>query len=49
MQIIDAADEVINSIDKEELTKFFAVKNDPGDEEAEVLIHIPYPFSYPFH
>ncbi|KAL9317577.1 hypothetical protein ACSQ67_014094 [Phaseolus vulgaris] len=36
-EIIDAADEVINSIDKEELVKYFAVKNDPGDEEAEKI------------
>nr|KYP62018.1 Tripeptidyl-peptidase 2 [Cajanus cajan] len=34
-EVIDAANEVINSIDREELAKFFALKNDPEDEEAE--------------
>jgi len=34
--VIGAADEVIDSIDKEELAKFFALKNDPEEEEAEV-------------
>lgn len=37
LQIIEAADEVINSIDRDELAKFLALKNDPEDEEAEVL------------
>lgn len=36
MQVIVAADEVIDSIDTEELAKFFAFKSDPEDEEAEV-------------
>lgn len=36
MQVIEAADEVIDSIDVEELAKFFAFKSDPEDEEAEV-------------
>jgi len=34
--VIGAADEVIDSIDREELAKFFALKNDPEEEEAEV-------------
>jgi len=34
--VIGAADEVIDSIDREELAKFFARKNDPEEEEAEV-------------
>ncbi|XAR53659.1 Tripeptidyl-peptidase II [Bertholletia excelsa] len=34
-EIINAADEVINSIDRDELAKYFALKNDPEDEEAE--------------
>ncbi|XP_027923096.1 tripeptidyl-peptidase 2-like isoform X1 [Vigna unguiculata] len=34
-EVIGAADEVIDSIDKEELAKFFALKNDPEEEEAE--------------
>lgn len=38
LQIIEAANEVIDSIDKEELAKFFALKSDPEDEEAEVCI-----------
>lgn len=37
LQIIDAANEVIDSIDREELAKYFALKNDAEDEEAEVL------------
>ncbi|KAK7279941.1 hypothetical protein RJT34_25002 [Clitoria ternatea] len=36
-EVIDAANEVIDSIDREELAKFFALKNDPEDEEAEKL------------
>jgi hypothetical protein len=35
--VIDAANDVINSIDREELARFFALKNDPEDEDAEVL------------
>ncbi|KRH38464.1 hypothetical protein GLYMA_09G137200v4 [Glycine max] len=34
-EVVGAANEVINSIDREELAKFFALKNDPEDEEAE--------------
>ncbi|KAF7813180.1 tripeptidyl-peptidase 2-like isoform X1 [Senna tora] len=34
-EIIDAANEVIDSVDREELAKFFALKNDPEDDEAE--------------
>ena len=49
LQVIDAANEVIDSIDREELAKFFALKNDPEDEEAEVLIHVPFAFSYLCH
>lgn len=41
MQVIDAANEVIDSIDREELARFFALKNDPEDEDAEVLIPVP--------
>ncbi|KAG5004989.1 hypothetical protein JHK86_029128 [Glycine max] len=36
-EVIDAANEVIDSIDREELAKFFALKNDPEDEEAEKI------------
>lgn len=35
--MIDVANDVIGSIDKEELAKYFVLKNDPEDEEAEVL------------
>lgn len=35
-QIINAANEVIDSIDKEELAKYFSVKFDPEEDEAEV-------------
>lgn len=37
MQIINAANEVIDSIDREELAKIFALKSDLDDEEAQVL------------
>ncbi|PON90851.1 Tripeptidyl peptidase [Trema orientale] len=36
-KVIDAANEVIDSIDKDELIKFFALKTDPEDDEAEKL------------
>ncbi|XP_054787399.1 tripeptidyl-peptidase 2 isoform X2 [Prosopis cineraria] len=36
-EIIDAANEVIDSIDREELAKFFALKNNTEDEEAEKI------------
>ncbi|KAG9146521.1 hypothetical protein Leryth_023879 [Lithospermum erythrorhizon] len=34
-EIIDAADEVVSSIDKDELAKYFAHKSDPEEEGAE--------------
>ncbi|KAE8663274.1 Tripeptidyl-peptidase 2 [Hibiscus syriacus] len=33
--VIDAANDVIDSIDRDELAKFFSLKSDPEDEEAE--------------
>ncbi|KAL2324539.1 hypothetical protein Fmac_023597 [Flemingia macrophylla] len=36
-EVIDAANEVIDSIDRDELIKYFALKNDPEDEEAEKI------------
>lgn len=36
MQIIAAANEVIESIDTEQLAKSFSLKSDPDDEDAEV-------------
>lgn len=38
LQIIDAADEVVDSVDKDEITKYFSVKSDPEDEGGEVCI-----------
>ncbi|GFY84209.1 tripeptidyl peptidase ii [Actinidia rufa] len=35
LQIIDAADEVVDSVDTDELMKYFSLKNDPEDEGAE--------------
>ncbi|KAL1319371.1 tripeptidyl-peptidase 2 isoform X1 [Arachis ipaensis] len=35
-KVIDAANEVIDSIDREELAKFFALKNDPEDEAEDI-------------
>ncbi|KAJ6417669.1 hypothetical protein OIU84_001115 [Salix udensis] len=34
-EVIDGANEVIDSIDKDEVAKFFSLKSDPEDEEAE--------------
>lgn len=45
LQIIDAADEVVDSVDKDELAKYFSVKNDPEDEGAEVRIYVASCFS----
>ncbi|TKY45199.1 Tripeptidyl-peptidase 2 [Spatholobus suberectus] len=45
-EVVDAANEVINSINREELAKFFALKNDPEDEEAEVLNLVSNTCSY---
>ncbi|KAK1260823.1 hypothetical protein QJS04_geneDACA001995 [Acorus gramineus] len=36
-EIINAANEVVNSVDKEELAKYFSVKSDPDDKEAEKI------------
>ncbi|KAI8029953.1 Tripeptidyl-peptidase 2 [Camellia lanceoleosa] len=36
-EIIDAADEVIGSVDTEELAKYFSFKSDPEDEGAEKM------------
>ncbi|XP_030500340.2 tripeptidyl-peptidase 2 [Cannabis sativa] len=36
-KVIDAANEVVDSIDKDELIKFLALKIDPEDDEAEKL------------
>ncbi|CAL9008689.1 unnamed protein product [Prunus brigantina] len=35
--VIDAANEVVDSVDKDELAKFFALRSDPDDEEAEKI------------
>lgn len=34
-EVIDAANEVVDSIDRDELAKFYSLKSDPEDEEAE--------------
>lgn len=46
-QIITAANEVIDSVDREELAKYFSLKPDPDEEEAEVntLFSISFIFS----
>ncbi|KAK9121596.1 hypothetical protein Syun_019213 [Stephania yunnanensis] len=36
-QVIHAANEVIDSIDKDELAKYFSLKSDPEDDEAEKI------------
>lgn len=37
-QIIAAADEVVESIDRDELARFLSIKGDPEEEEFEVLV-----------
>ncbi|XP_010255392.1 PREDICTED: tripeptidyl-peptidase 2 [Nelumbo nucifera] len=36
-EVIHAANDVINSIDKDDLAKYFSVKSDPEDDEAEKI------------
>lgn len=40
LQIISAADEVVTSIDRDELAKYCALKSDPEDEAAEVSVYL---------
>lgn len=40
LQIISAADEVVASIDRDELAKYFALRSDPEDEATEVSVHL---------
>lgn len=40
LQVIDAANEVVGSIDRDELAKYFSLKSDPEDEEAEVCFFV---------
>ncbi|KAI3920187.1 hypothetical protein MKX01_017844 [Papaver californicum] len=37
LKLIDAANEVIDSVDKDELLKFFSVNYDPEDDKAEAM------------
>ena len=39
LQVIETANEVIDSVDQDELAIFFSKKSDPEDEEVEVCIH----------
>jgi len=45
-QVIDAANEVIDNIDKDELAKYFSMKSESEDEDAAVCIYF---ISYRFH
>ncbi|KAM1020795.1 hypothetical protein ACFX2I_041985 [Malus domestica] len=36
-EVIDAANEVVDSVDRDELAKFFTLRSDPDDEEAEKI------------
>ncbi|KAG2715893.1 hypothetical protein I3760_03G100000 [Carya illinoinensis] len=36
-EVIDAANDVIDSVDKDELAKYFSLRSDPEDEEAEKI------------
>lgn len=40
LQVIEAANEVVDSVDQDELAKFFSQRIDPEDEETEVCIHV---------
>lgn len=40
LQVIDAANEIVDSIDRDELAKYLSHKSDPEDEEAEVCIFV---------
>lgn len=44
-QVIDAADEVIKSIDRDELAKYLSQKSVPEDEEEEVCLMLQLPIS----
>lgn len=46
MQIVAAANEVIGSIDTEQLAKYLSLKSDPEDEGAEVSINMLPDFIY---
>ncbi|RXH95083.1 hypothetical protein DVH24_024767 [Malus domestica] len=37
LQVIDAANEVVDSVDRDELAKNFTLRSDPDDEEAEKI------------
>lgn len=40
LQIISAADEVVASIDRDELARYCALRSDPEDEATEVSVHL---------
>lgn len=40
LQIISAVDEVVASIDRDELAKYCALRSDPEDEATEVSVHL---------
>ena len=40
LPVIDAANEVVCSIDRDELAKYFSLKSDPEDGEAEVCFFV---------
>lgn len=40
LQIIGASDEVIDSIDRDELARYYSLKSDPEDEGAEVCFYV---------
>lgn len=43
LQVVDAANDVIDSIDRDELAKYFSLKRDPEDDEAEVCTYAHSP------
>lgn len=45
-QVTDAADEVVESIDRDELAKYFSLKCDAEDDAAEVSIEFLAVFSH---
>jgi len=46
LQIIEAANEVVRSVDVDELARFLLDKTEPEDDEAEVCYYITYCVSY---
>lgn len=49
LQVVNAADEIINSVNREELAKYFSQKSDPEDDSAEVSSNYYWCDAVSFH